>query len=101
MQHFFNVDGGALTNRENMSYGGLIRKHYDSFQLDFFGRVGISNILHTEISSLESSCVGRRTIENLCYYDSLHVVQLVMKETLRFHHHANLLELNRDYLAKE
>lgn len=49
MQHFFNVDGGALTNRENMGYGGLIRKHYDSFQFDFFGRVGISNTLHAEI----------------------------------------------------
>jgi len=49
---------------------------------------------------LESSCVGRRTIENLCYSDSLHVVQLVM-ETPRYHHYANIMELIRNYLAKE
>ncbi|AES67069.1 hypothetical protein MTR_2g086460 [Medicago truncatula] len=61
----------------------------------------ISFMLRFRLFSLESSCVGRRTIENLCYYESLHVVQLIMKETLRFHHNANLLELNRNYLAKE
>jgi len=37
----------------------------------------------------------------MCFSDSLHVVQLVAKETLRFHHYVNLLELIRSYLVKD
>jgi len=47
-----NVDGSALTNPGKAGYGGLIRKHDGSFQLGFFGNVGISNILHAEIQAL-------------------------------------------------
>ena len=47
-----NVDGSALTNPGKAGFGGLIRKHDGSFQLGFFGSVGISNILHAEIQAL-------------------------------------------------
>jgi len=67
---------------------------------------GISNIypscmLRFKLFGLESSCLGRHTIENLCYPDSLHVVQLVMKETPQYHHYANLMELIWNYPSKE
>jgi len=37
----------------------------------------------------------------MCYSDSLHVVQLVLKDTPRFHHYANILKLIRNYLAMD
>jgi len=40
-------------------------------------------------------------IESSYATPTLHVVQLVMKETTRFHHYVNLLELIRMYLAKD
>ena len=63
-----NVDGNALMNPRKAGYCGLIPKHDGSFQLGFFGSVGISNVLHAEFkfSGLESSCDGRQTIKNLC-----------------------------------
>jgi hypothetical protein len=40
-----------LTNPGFAGYGGLIHKYDDNFQIDFFGTVGISNILHVEIQA--------------------------------------------------
>lgn len=40
-------------------------------------------------------------LELIGYFDSLHVEQLVMNETTRFHHYATLLELIRLYIAKD
>jgi len=99
-----NVDGSALTNTRKAGYGGLIRKHDGSFQLDLFGSAGISNILHAEIQDLLTgvklcSDAGYRKL--ICCSDSLRVMQLVMKETTRFYHYANLLELLRMHLAKD
>lgn len=37
----------------------------------------------------------------MCYSNSLHVGQLVSKNTSRFHHHANILEFLWNYLAKD
>ncbi|XP_024626898.1 uncharacterized protein [Medicago truncatula] len=99
-----NVDGSALTNPGKACYGGLIRKHDESFQLGFFGSVGISNILHAEIQALLTSvklCWDAGYRKLICYSDSLHAVQLIMKETTKFHHYANILELIRMYLAKD
>jgi len=65
--------------------------------------MGISNILHAEIQALLTGiklCWKAGYIKLMCFSDSLHVVQLVMKNISRFHHYANLLELIQNYLAK-
>jgi len=99
-----NVDGSALNNPGKAGYGGLMRKHGGSFLRGFFGSVGIPNILHAEIQALLTGIklcweAGYRKL--MCFSDSLHVVQLVMKDISRFHHYANLLELIQNYLAKD
>jgi len=66
--------------------------------------VGISNILHAEIQVLLSGlrlCWETSYRKLMCFFDSLHVVQLVMEDILRFHHYANLLKLIHNYLAKD
>ena len=89
------VDRRTLTNPRKVGYGGLICKHDESFQLGFFGSVGISNIIHAEIQTLLTSiklCWDAGYRKLVCYTDFLHVVQLVMKETTtRLLHCANLL----------
>lgn len=37
----------------------------------------------------------------MLFSDFLHVVHLVVKETLKFHYYANLLELIQSYLVKD
>lgn len=91
-----NVDGSSLINPENTGYDGLIRKHNGSFQLSFDGSMGIFNILHAEIQALWIEIklcweVGYKKL--MCYCHSLNVLQLVTKNTPRFHHYANILEL--------
>lgn len=37
----------------------------------------------------------------ICYYDSVHMVQLVSMSTHHFHHYANMLEIIRAYVKKD
>lgn len=99
-----NVDGSALNNSGKANYGGLIRKHDGSFLRGLFGSVGISNILHAEIQTLLIGIklcweTGYRKL--MCFFDFIHVVELVMKDISRFHHYSNLLELIQNYLDKD
>ncbi|AES64021.1 hypothetical protein MTR_2g015900 [Medicago truncatula] len=66
-----NVDESALTDPRKVGYDGLICKST---------MIGIKLCWE----------VGYKKL--MCYSNSLHVGQLVSKNTSRFHHHANILE---------
>jgi len=88
-----NVDGSALTNPGQAGYGGIVHNSGGKFLFGFYGSVGLSNILHAEIQALLTGitlCCEAGFKKIVCFSDSLHVVQLVAKETPRFHHYANL-----------
>lgn len=82
------------THPRTAGFGGLDRNYDKAFQFGFYGSIGWSNILHAEIQDL---LVGLKlwwkARKFICYYDSLHVVQLGSMNTHHFHHYANMLEI--------
>lgn len=92
------------THPGTAGFGGLDRNYDKAFQFGFYASIGWSNILHVEIQSLLVGlklCWKARFRKFICYYDSLHVVQLVSLSTHCFHHYANMLEIIRVYMKKD
>ncbi|GAU41397.1 hypothetical protein TSUD_244820 [Trifolium subterraneum] len=99
-----NLDESSIDNPGISGFGGLIRNADGAWVHDFYGNLGVTNILHVELMAILKGLLLTRelNIRDLwCYSDSTTTIKLITDLVDVWHHYAAILHNIKDILSRD
>jgi ribonuclease HI len=98
------VDGSCLGSPVRSGFGGIFRNTFGHYLVGFSGFIqGSSDILFAELYAIYKGLLLAKDMsvdELVCYYDSLHCVNLINGSQIKFHIYAVLIQDIKELLSQ-
>jgi ribonuclease HI len=99
-----NVDGSCLGSPIRAGYGGILRNDAGFFLSGFSGYIqNSSDILYVELYAIYKGLLLAKEMGNadfVCYFDSLHCINILNDPPTRFHAYAVLIQDIKELLEQ-
>jgi len=99
-----NIDGSCLGSPTRAGYGGVLRNYASFYLSGFSGYIqNSSDIMYVELYAIYQGLLLAKNmgISNLvCYYDSLHCINILNGPSMRFHIYVVLIQDIKEFLER-